>query len=31
LAILEYFDKTGITKKEGDFRRLNRGFPSAQA
>ena len=31
LAILEYFDKTGITKKEGDFRRLNRGFPPAQA
>lgn len=27
LAILEYFDKNGITKKEGDFRRLNRGFP----
>ena len=27
LAVLEYFDKVGITKKEGDFRRLNRGFP----
>lgn len=31
LAVLEYFDKTGITKKEGDFRRLNRGFPPVQA
>lgn len=31
LAVLEYFDKTGITKKEGDFRRLNRGFSPVQA
>lgn len=31
LVVLEYFDKTGITKKEGDFRRLNRGFPPVQA
>lgn len=28
LTILEHFDKTGVTKKEGDLRRLNRGFPS---
>ncbi|MBQ3200861.1 MAG: SelB C-terminal domain-containing protein, partial [Clostridia bacterium] len=27
LAALEYFDKVGITKKEGDFRKLNCGFP----
>ncbi len=27
LAALEYFDKVGITKKEGDLRKLNRGFP----
>lgn len=26
LAVLEYFDKNGITRKDGDFRRLNRGF-----
>ncbi len=26
LAILEYFDRNGITKKDGDLRRLNRGF-----
>jgi selenocysteine-specific elongation factor len=30
LAILEYYDKNGITKKEGDYRRLNRGFPSVR-
>ncbi len=27
LAALEYFDKVGITKKEGDYRKLNKGFP----
>lgn len=27
LALLDYYDKTGVTKKEGDLRRLNRGFP----
>lgn len=26
LAVLEYFDKNGITRKDGDFRKLNRGF-----
>lgn len=26
LAVLEYYDKNGVTKKEGDYRRLNRGF-----
>lgn len=26
LAVLEYFDKLGITRKDGDFRRLNKGF-----
>lgn len=28
LTILEYFDRNRITKKEGDFRRLNQGFNS---
>ena len=28
LAVLEYWDKFGITKKEGDYRRLHRGFPA---
>ena len=26
LAVLEYFDKLGITRKDGDYRRLNKGF-----
>ena len=26
LAVLEYFDKNRITKKDGDIRRLGQGF-----
>ncbi len=27
LVVLEHFDRLGITKKEGDLRHLNKGFP----
>ena len=30
LAVLEYFDKNKILKKDGDFRRMGLGFPELE-